>query len=403
MFGTLLHRMILAELFKVFMLALFAITGLLLLAGLVAEAQQHGLEPSQILAIIPLIIPSTLPYTLPATTLFATCVVYGRLAADSEILAIKASGVNIMRVVSPALFLGLSLSVATGALYYWLIPYTQNLLKTTVVKNIEEYMYGMLKKKGKIELPNFDYVMHVKDVDGRKLLDVTFMRKDKSGKMPFDVIANAEEGELHVDLKNKQIVLTMWRCDIRSGDGKDKAYAGEKSWPIDLPPDFLENKPHIMQMTWQELLAHFDKLHKDQAEVAQKIDRANRDIKQLRKMKKDEAGTQHYLKNLHIEADHITYQIHTTEAELHKRPALSLGCLCFVLVGCPVGIWFSRSDYLSAFVTCFMPIVFVYYPFTLCGVNMANTGKVPAFIAIWFADAILGVAAMLLFSKLLKN
>src|SRR5437763_12820639 len=97
---SLLHRMILLELAKVFLLSLLGITGLLLMAGIVAEASQQGLGPAQILQIIPLIIPSTLPYTIPATTLFATCVVYGRLAHDNEILAIKAAGVNILKVAA---------------------------------------------------------------------------------------------------------------------------------------------------------------------------------------------------------------------------------------------------------------------------------------------------------------
>ena len=78
MFGSILHRMILWELAKVFGLSLLGITGILLMAGIVAEASQQGLNPLQVLEIIPLLIPSTLPYTLPATTLFATCVVYGR-------------------------------------------------------------------------------------------------------------------------------------------------------------------------------------------------------------------------------------------------------------------------------------------------------------------------------------
>ena len=81
---SILHRMILLELLKVFALALLGITGILLLAGIVAEASQQGLGPMQILTIIPLLVPSTLPYTIPATTLFATCVVYGRLSADNE-------------------------------------------------------------------------------------------------------------------------------------------------------------------------------------------------------------------------------------------------------------------------------------------------------------------------------
>src|SRR5215472_14326989 len=114
---SILHRMILWELLKVFALSLLGITGILLMAGIVAEASQQGLGPLQILAIIPLLIPSTLPYTLPTTTLFTTCVVYGRLAHDNEILAIRAAGVNLLKVVWPAVFLGLAMSGVTLGLY----------------------------------------------------------------------------------------------------------------------------------------------------------------------------------------------------------------------------------------------------------------------------------------------
>src|SRR5207302_7691448 len=127
-FWSILHRTILWELFRVFLLSLLGITGMLLMAGIVAEASQHGLSPLQILAAIPLLVPSTLPYTLPATTLFATCVVYGRLAADNEILAIKAAGVNVLKVVTPGVFLGLVMSCSTMALYYHVIPYTHFLM-----------------------------------------------------------------------------------------------------------------------------------------------------------------------------------------------------------------------------------------------------------------------------------
>ena len=85
MFLSILHRMILWELVKVFFLSLVAITGILLMAGIVAEASQHGLGPAQLMEAIPLLIPSTLPYTIPTTTLFACCVVYGRLAHDNEV------------------------------------------------------------------------------------------------------------------------------------------------------------------------------------------------------------------------------------------------------------------------------------------------------------------------------
>jgi lipopolysaccharide export system permease protein len=85
------------------------------------------------------------------------------------------------------------------------------------------------------------------------------------------------------------------------------------------------------------------------------------------------------------------------------RPALSLGCLCFILVGCPVGIWFSRSDYLSSFITCFLPIVFIYYPLLLCGTGMARDGKLPPGPLVYGADIVVGMMGVMLFWKLLKN
>src|SRR5205823_11595883 len=92
------------------------------------------------------------------------------------------------------------------------------------------------------------------------------------------------------------------------------------------------------------------------------------------------------------------------EVEMHMRPAVGLGCLCFVLVGCPVGIWFSRSDYLSAFITCFLPIVFVYYPLLLCGLNLAKGSmRIPLAVSIWTADGLIALVALGLFRRLLRN
>ena len=85
-----LQRTIFWELARVFVLSLLGITGIIVMAAVVVEASQRGLGPAQILTAIPLIVPSMLPFIIPPTTLFASCVVYGRLAHDNEITAILA-------------------------------------------------------------------------------------------------------------------------------------------------------------------------------------------------------------------------------------------------------------------------------------------------------------------------
>ena len=185
MFGSILHRMILWGLIKVFLMSLVGITGILLMAGIVAEASQEGLGPAQILAAIPLIVPSTLPYTIPATTLFACCVVYGRLAADNEILAIKSSGVNILHVVRPGLLLGLAASGLTLVLYYDVIPSTHRAVRQMAFNDAEELIYTMLRKQHSFNYPQMPYAVWVKGVDGKKLQDPVIKGRDPQGKPTF--------------------------------------------------------------------------------------------------------------------------------------------------------------------------------------------------------------------------
>ena len=72
-------------------------------------------------------------------------------------------------------------------------------------------------------------------------------------------------------------------------------------------------------------------------------------------------------------------------------------------MGCPIGIWFSKSDYLSAFITCFLPIVIIYYPLMFCMFDMARAGKIPPWMGIFNADALMLLTGGFLFRRLTRN
>src|SRR4051794_30834102 len=247
--------MILWELCKVFVMALVAITGILLMAGLIAEASQQGLGPGQILTAIPLLIPSTLPYTIPATTLFATCVVYGRLSADNEILALKSSGVNVLHVVKPGIVLGLVMSAATMGLYYRIIPYTHHLLRAMVFNDAEELIYSLLRKQQFIKHPQLPYEMYVQSVQGKKLLNPIFKRKGPNGKP--DIVSYAREADLRVDVRNKLLLIRMLHGVVTSvgQDGKDGSHAcfDDRVWEMPLPDTDRDKNRRARDMTWQEI------------------------------------------------------------------------------------------------------------------------------------------------------
>jgi lipopolysaccharide export system permease protein len=412
-FGGILHRMILWELIKVFAMALAGITGILLMAGIVAEASQEGLGPSQILAAIPLLIPSTLPYTIPATTLFACCVVYGRLAADNEILAIKSSGVNLLQVVGPGLLLGLAASLATMGLYCDVIPTSHRMLRTMAFNDAEELLYSMLRRQHSITAVSMPYAIWVKGVEGRKLLDPVIKGRDAHGETNF--VAQAKEAELRVDMAHRKLTIRMRFGALISADGQNSAAFEIEEVPVDLPPSFgPEGALRARDMTWPEMLEK----RRRWEEIEAKYDEAIREQQRGGDPAPDPALPQTFLDagpgpqsmdHLKAEKDYVRQQIVFLDVELLMRPALSIGCFCFVLVGCPVGIWFSRSDYLSSFIVCFLPIVIIYYPLMLCGTGMAKEGRFDSVLLVWptllvwGANLLMGVIGVGLFWRLLRK
>ncbi|MFL5329124.1 MAG: LptF/LptG family permease [Gemmataceae bacterium] len=400
MFGTLIQRSVFGQLLRVFLLALVALTGLFVMAGLFAEAAQRGLAPSQIFAVIPLLIPNTLPYTLPATTLFATCVVYGRLAADNEVLAVKSAGARLGGLLRPGLWLGLGAAGVTMWMYFTYIPQTHRILRTQVIGDVEELLLTILKRHGCLRHPKTPFSMWVREVQGKRLIDVVFKQRDEKG--GYDVVARAREAEIHYDASQKLIKIEMPNCVV-IGENGGSGIIGERTWEVPLPQDMLSadypNRPS--DLTWPELWER-------RAVVVEEMGRLQRELDHPELNDPPEDGLppdrQEDLATYrrHAIKSHVR-DVHCIDAELHQRPALAVGCLCFVLVGGPIGIWFGRSDYLSAFITCFLPTVFIYYPLLLAGTNMARDGAVPAYVGIWAADVITAGAAITLRMVLLRR
>jgi lipopolysaccharide export system permease protein len=162
----------------------------------------------------------------------------------------------------------------------------------------------------------------------------------------------------------------------------------------------IKNRPAALE--WPELThrlgdyqAEADRLANERDEAVRAA-AANQDPALVPKFN---AQVQH-LTNQLFEANRLIRQV---RYEQHIRPALAVGCLCFAVIGCPVGIWANRADYLSTFVTCFLPTVLTYYPVLLAGGGLAREGKIPVPLGVWAADAFVGLAAIVLTFRLIRR
>jgi LPS export ABC transporter permease LptG/LPS export ABC transporter permease LptF len=85
--------------------------------------------------------------------------------------------------------------------------------------------------------------------------------------------------------------------------------------------------------------------------------------------------------------------------ELHKRFAYPAACLVLMLIGIPLGISSRRGGKSAGFVVT-IALVFIYYFLSLTGVSLAREGKVPVFTGVWAANMLFAFFGLLLLRRM---
>ena len=403
--------MIFWELVRVFSLTLLGLTGMFVIVGLVQQASQNGLSFSQILRIIPLFVPFTLPYTVPATTLFACCVVYGRLSNDNEVVAIKAAGIDLLTMLRPAFLLGTLTTAITLTMAINFIPRTQVMMQEEILREPEEVLYSMLRRERNLGRGDkSQYALYVRDVQGKRLLDVVIKRNDKTNRKnypgygvrdDYDYLARSSQARLSVDLEKRLLTVDADRWTISSdSNGSNVVSSGTQPYKIDLPDLFstADFKSRPTAMEWAELGNRLDFLTTERGQIAEDRETmlaataAAADPVTRAELPNQQKHFAQLLKDNERNARNVHY-------EYAIRLALAFSCLVFAMIGAPVGMLSNRADYLSSFVVCFLPTIIIYYPILFSGRGMSMDGKIPATLGAWGANIVVGLGALLLVTR----
>ena len=128
----LLNRYVLREHLGPLAFSLAALTSLMLLNYIAKEFGKlagKGLPWSVIGEFFALAVPFTVAMTLPMAVLVATLYAFGRLAAENEITALKASGIGVNRLLGPVLIGGMALSLVMVFFNDQLLPRANHRLR----------------------------------------------------------------------------------------------------------------------------------------------------------------------------------------------------------------------------------------------------------------------------------
>src|SRR5262249_34990007 len=130
-----LHRYLFREILVPFALGLGIFTFVLLLARLLKLVEllvNRGVPAAQVAQVFLLLLPAFLEVTVPMAMLLAILVAFGRLSADTEITAMRSSGVSLYQLIPPVATFVALVTIATGALSCWARPWANRALHTAM-------------------------------------------------------------------------------------------------------------------------------------------------------------------------------------------------------------------------------------------------------------------------------
>ena len=307
--------------------------------------------------------PYILTYTLPISVLVAVLISFGRLSNDNEIVAIRASGINLFRIIAPVIILGIIISLALFIFNDRASSYTHFVYRKTLTE------IGMKKPAAAFEegvfINSFDkYILFIYHVDRKhnRLNNIRIYEPMGEGKSARTIVAKSGE---FITLPEKNIVK------LKLMDGTSDEPDPEN------PQNFykLNFKTYFMNLSLASAKNN-DKLDKKPKEM---------NMKELRgaiKQKKEEG----------IDPAPLV-------TKMQEKMTLAFSTLVFILLGAPIAIITRRREK-SINLGLAMLIIVVYYPLTIGCEALGLQGYLNPYISMWIPDILLGAIGVFLTYKL---
>ena len=413
---TRLERYTLTELWGAFGLGLTGLTLVLIAAG-AYEPVREGLPLASLAKFVPLLIPYALPWTIPTAFVAACILVYSRMAGDNELAAVRASGVHLWRVLTPAAATAVLLAGVCGLLNHHVVPAARF------------YQYGVVKAANASEqaaaIRFSDPVMRI----GKYLVHVGEVEDDDSCRdivvvMPEKVLAGPEQegyttftyvraprGQYTYSDARSQIVFVLRAdparntpddphggdgvlCKSIHGTGKPRNFEWARfrkcTFRIVLRSMAdLQFLPHKAKHMTTELLIR--KVHDRLGDL-----RAGRlappDVSAL---SETQAGYEQK------RWQRLLHELRHWQTDVHKRSAFSLAPLFLGMVAVPLGVLTRRGRRLVAFALAIAVVLGGYYPLMAAASALGESGMLPPAVAVWGVSTLIaGAGAVLLWHVL---
>jgi LPS export ABC transporter permease LptF len=326
----------------------------------------HDVPMEYLITFIAYVLPFSLIFTIPWGLLTAILLVFGRLSADNELIALRANGVSVTRVsVSLA-----GIALGCTAICLWLnvqvAPAAQERLRSTIFD---------LATRNPMALFGSDQVIdqfpgrriYVGKKQGNKLENITVFEMDEKA-LP-EKVTYARTGMLEADLANKQILMHLYGARYQERDSKD---------PLDLHKirDGINMVEGTLPISLEEL---YEKEKK-------RPSRSALSIEQLLEQLKSEN----------------TRERSASRTEINKRFSFPFACVAFAIIGVPLGVTAHRRETSIGFAMGLI-VATTYFLFVIVGDTLRGNPHAHPELLVWFPNVLFIVLGVLLFRRLARQ
>ncbi len=379
-----------------FLFAFVALTGVILintLAKAMADLAGKGIPMRVIVEFFVLSLPANIALTLPMSVLVAVLYTFSQLAAENEITALKASGVDLKRVVAPLVAGAVVIAVAMVWFNDRVLPEANYRWRLLMVDVAQTSPLLALREQSVNPIQTGDgmsqYYLQARSIEAAtgRMRDVAI----------FDVSAPevnrtiyADSGRMALNPSRTDLLLTLFDGEIREVDFTQP----ESFQQMDFQRQILRmqgvsqrlerstqsNYRTDRDMTVAMMSARIDSLRSEVASIQEKADLPL----------PPSAGT---VDDRDSRVRSLLYQIREYQVEVQKKFSIAAATLVFVLIGVPLALRFPRGG-VGMVIAVSLAIFAIYYVGLIGGETLADEGYVPPGWSMWMTNVLFGILGL---------
>lgn len=353
-------------LFGVIVLSLVLVLGKAIKELLEIVINNPDIPISTVLMFMALGLPFSLTFTIPWGLLTALLLVFGRISADNELIALKSNGVSIPRICAPVFIVAIVLTAVCCWINIEVAPWAEQKITKTLTDIVTSNPAALFR--GDEVVDQFpDRRVYVGSKEGDALKNIT-MFELAEGNEPIKMV-HAKEGVIQPDPQNSRLLIYLKDARFETRDEKDPRditkirqgiVVSEGSFPIPLDEFYKEH------LSGRRLSSY--------------------PLPELLQFIRDGADG----------------KLLEARVELNKRFSASLACFAFALIAIPLGITTHRKETSVGFALS-LTVAFTYFFFIIMADTFRNVPAAHPALLIWVPNILFITLGTVLFWRLTKK